>query len=111
VITRYTVEVLRSGQPRAYADTENEYLVRCEMERSYGPDKGQMKPWLYGLDEATRLTWAKSLVKVLCQTFREAGDDDGRTGMEAHFYPTLRSLVIDQNTGTIRALIIEPYTD
>lgn len=30
--TRYTVEVLRNGQPRAYADTEREYLVTVEVD-------------------------------------------------------------------------------
>lgn len=55
--------------------------------------------------------WAKSVVRAICQHFREAGDDDGRTGMDAHFYPTLKSLVIDPKAGTIRAFIIEPFTD
>jgi len=31
--------------------------------------------------------------------------------MEAHFYPTLRSLRIDAKAGTIHVLIIEPFTD
>lgn len=132
--TTYQVETLRSGQPRAYADTEREYLITVKRQ-SYG--KEELSPWvLHGdmearikRDEAmreagtmwggqkpdemrkSREDWAKKLVRSLCQNFREKDDDDGRTGMEAHFYPTLKSLQIDHVAGTVRALIIEPYTD
>lgn len=133
-ITRYTVETLRSGQPRAYADTEREYLITVES-TTFG--KEGMHPWLMHGDvektikreEADRAAgrmfggippdelrkqqreWALGLVRSLCQRFREKTDDDGRTGMEAAFYPTLKSLVIDHKVGTIRAFIVEMYTD
>lgn len=55
--------------------------------------------------------WAIGLVRALCQNFREHTDDDGKTGMAAHFFPTLKSLKIDHAKGTIRAFIIEPFTD
>ena len=131
--TRYTVDVLRSGQPRAYADTERECLITVETEdyRTH-----EMKPWvLYGdvesrivREEADRAAgrmsggqppevlrkqqrdWALKIVRTLFQDFREENDDDGRTGMGAHFYPTLRSLKINHEDGTIRAFIVESYT-
>lgn len=132
--TQYSVEILRSGQPRAYADTEREYLITVQSTQ-YG--KEGLQPWvLYGNVEArikreeadrkagrmsggespekirrTQREWGKKIVRSLCQNFREKDDDDGRTGMEAHFYPTLQSLKIDPKTGTIHAFIIEPYTD
>lgn len=132
--TTYAVEVLRSGQPRPYADTEREYLITVKAPK-YG-EKDPV-PWLmFGdvearirKDEAARAAgkmqggqkpdelrkgqreWAKKIVRALCQNFREKDDDDGRTGMEAHFYPTLKWLKLDAAAGTIRAFIIEPYTD
>jgi hypothetical protein len=130
----YSVKTLRSGQPRAYADTEREYLIACrstqygkqglhpyvlygdiekqikheEAERAAGRMSGGMSP--DQLRKAQR-DWALKLVRALCQNFREKNDDDGRTGMEAHFYPTLETLTVDASAGTIRAFIIEPYTD
>lgn len=130
----YSVETLRSGQPRPYADTEREYLITVKGTR-YG--KEGLHPWLLHGDVEARIQkeeadraagrmmggtppdqlryeqreWAKGIVRALCQAFREKDDDDGRTGMEAHFYPTLKSLKLDQKAGTICAFIVEPYTD
>ena len=133
--TTYSVEVIRSGQPRAYADTEREYRITV---KSSGWSKDRaMEPWLmYGdvearirREEADRAAGrmmggetpdqlrkgqregAKKIVRALCQDFREKDDQDGRTGMEAHFYPTLQWLKIDGKAGTIHVFIIEPYTD
>lgn len=132
--TRYTVDVLRSGQPRAYADTENEYLITVEATRW---NEEGFHPWVHGGDIETQIkreeteraagrmfgghqpdemraiqrNWAVGLVRVLCQNFREPNDKDGRTGMDAHFFPTLKKLIIDHKAGTVRALIIEPFTD
>ena len=131
---RFTVEILRSGQPRAYADTENEYLITVETEgwatRTLAPGfRGGNLDELIGREESARKAgrmfggyspaehrkmrreWALKVVRGLCQDFRERGDDDGRTGMDAHFYPTLKRLDIDEKAGTIRALIVEAYTD
>lgn len=131
---RYTVEVLRSGQPRAYADTERECLITIESTQ-YGKDG--FHPWVQGGDveatikreEAARAAgrmfgglppdelraqqrrWALSLVRSLFQDFREKNDEDGKAGMAAHFFPTLRSLKIDHKAGTVHAFIIEPFTD
>lgn len=131
---RYTVEVLRSGQPRAYADTEREYLIsvehqgyldkelragfpggnldetikREEADRKAGRMYGGCSPEDH---RKQRRDYALKIVRGLCQNFREKGDEDGRAGMDAHFYPTLRRLDIDEKAGTIRALIIEAYTD
>lgn len=132
--TTYSVKVIRSGQPRAYADTEREYLIAV---KSTQHGKEGIHPWLMYGDVERRITedekaraaktmfggespeqlrkgqreWAKSLVRALCQTFREAGDEDGRKDMEAHFYPTLKWLKIDAVAGTVHAFIVEPYTD
>lgn len=129
----FAVQTLRSGQPRPYADTEREYLITV----TRADFRENVKPWLmYGdleprilREEADRKAgrmfggtspddlrknqrdWAKKIVRALCQQFREKDDDDGRTGMEAHFYPTLKSLKLDGKAGTIRAFIVEPYTD
>lgn len=133
--TVYTVDILRSGQPRPYADTEREYLITVQT-TGCGKDMS-LKPWLmYGdlepriaKEEAARKAgtmmggetpdqlrkgqreWAKKIIRALCQDFRETGDDDGRKDMSAYFYPTLRSLVLDGKTGTIRVFIVEPFTD
>lgn len=130
----YEVETLRSGQPRAYADTEREYLITIRSE-NYG--KEGMHPWLMGGDVEAKITkdeaaraaktmfggmspdalrsqqrdWAKRVVRGLCQNFREESDDDGRSGMDAAFYPTLKWLKLDHAKGTIHAFIIERYTD
>lgn len=122
------VQTLRSGQPRPYADTNREYLITIQRNE---------KPWLMHGDVETRIVreeadraagrmsggtppeawrkqqreWAKGIVRALCQNFREKDDDDGRGGMEAHFYPTLKSLDLDGKFGTIRVFIVEPYTD
>lgn len=136
---RYVIETLRSGQPRPYADTEREYHIKVERMAEYGQNKGQWEPWLrYGEVEAQIVReskaraegklsggyspeqlrkqardWALKIVRALCQNFREKGDDDGMVEgtMEAHFFPTLKSLKIDGKAGTITAFIIEPFTD
>ncbi len=132
--TQYSVQILRSGQPRAYADTEREYLITVQ---STQHGKDGLYPWVqYGdvearikKEEAMRADgrmsggrspdklrsdqreWAKKIVRSLCQNFREKDDDDGRTDMAAYFYPTLTSLKIDPKAGTVHAFIVEPYTD
>lgn len=132
--TTYSVDTIRSGQPRPYADTIREYLITVKSSQ-YG--KEGLHPWLMHGDVEKRIKreeadraagrmsggsppeklraeqrdWAKSLVTTLCQRFREKNDDDGRTGIEAHFYPTLQSLKLDPAAGTIRAVIVEPFTD
>lgn len=136
---RYTVETLRSGQPRPYADTEREYLIKVECIREYGATKGQWEPWLMfgnveeqiAREEKLRVEgklgggnspselrkmqrdWALKLIRALCQNFREKGDQDGKTEgtMEAYFFPTLKCLAIDAKAGTVRAFIVEPYDD
>jgi len=132
--TTYSVETLRSRQPRPYADTEREYRITIK-KPTY--DKEGPQPWLlYGdveaqikRDEAARaagtmmggrspddtrkaqLEWAKGIVRALCQNFREKDDDDGRVDMHAYFFPTLKWLKLDPKAGTIHVFIIEPYTD
>jgi hypothetical protein len=135
--TKYTVTILRAGQPRPYADSEYEYLITVENLETYGRDQGKMKPWLmlgdvearilkeeawrkagtmsggYGPEELRKQQrdWAKKIITALCQSFREPNDDDGKTGADAHFAPTLKRLTLDPKAGTIRALIVCAYTD
>lgn len=132
--TTYNVEVLRSGQPRAYADTEHEYLITV---KTTLPGKEGLQPWLMcgdveaniKCDEAKRAAktmfggsspdamrnrqrdWAKKIVRALCHNFREKDDDDGLDGAAAYFYSTLKWLKMDPKAGTIHVLIISPYTD
>lgn len=124
----YTVETIRSGQPRAYADTENEYritvqrnqrpwLMYGELEKRIAEEEGWRKEgkMMGGTPpdvlRKERDDWAKKIARSLCQNFREKNDDDGRTGMDAHFYPTLKWMKLDDKAGTIHVLIIEPFTD
>lgn len=135
----YEVETLRAGQPRPYADTENEYLIKVTRTIDWGPRKGTVEPWLVGGDiekriqqeEAARQAgtmlggqqpdemrkyqrqWARNVVDALCEKSREIGDKDGMIEgtAESFFYSTLKKLTLDAKAGTIRALIIHPYTD
>ncbi len=131
--TIYEIETIKSGQPRPYADTEREYKITVKGER-YGK-KGLYPYLLYGnLDERIKkeesaraagkmsgglspeelrkrqLDWAKKIVRALCQDFRERDDNDGRSGMEAAFYPTLEWIKLDQKAGIIHVFITEAYT-
>lgn len=101
--TTYTVTTLKSGeQAENYAPHEYKYVV-------------QVDPWprwitMAGYKLVAR-DWAKRIVRTLCHHFRETGDADGRTGMDAHFHPTLQKLEIYADQGEIHVLITEPYTD
>ena len=121
--TTYHVQTLRAGQPKAYADTEREYLISVkpwpfgDIEKRIKEEealraKGQMFGG-YTPDQARaqQREWALKIVRGLCQNFREKDDQDGRTGMDAAFYPTLKKLTIEPGAGTIRAFIVEMYTD
>lgn len=126
--TTYSVQVLRSGQPRAYADTEREYritvvrdgepwLLLGDVEALIARDKDDRAAGrLMGGEPPNELRkqqreWAKKIIRGLCQNFREKDDDDGRTGAAAFFYPRLQRLDMDHKAGTIHVLIIEPFTD
>lgn len=109
---RYTVETLRCGQPRPYADHEHECRISVERTSPCGENAGEWEPFRCdGWTEKQREDWAKRIVRGVFRNFREQGDDDGRTGMEAYYFPTLRWLKVDPHTGTIRALVTEAYTD
>lgn len=134
---RYTVKTIRSGQPRSYADTEREYKIFVERATGYGEHANEFQPWIFLEDVEARITteaamrkagklfggntpedlrkmqrdWALKITRALCQNFREKDDDDGRTGMDAAFYPTLKWLKLDAAAGTIHVFITEMYTD
>lgn len=133
----YMVETIRAGQPRPYADTEDECRITIKQMAEWGPNKGEMVPWVaYGdveehirRDEADRAAgrllggeasdeirkrqkeWAKRIVRTLFKEFREAGDDDGVKGPGAYFFPTLKWIRVDASKGQITALIVTPYSD
>ena len=125
---RYTVDTIRSGQPRAYADHIHEYLITIEHEK-YG--KAGLHPWVEGGDVEERIKreeadraagrmsggyppdalrkqqadWAKALVRALCRNFREKDDPANDWAS-----PKLASLKVDHKAGTVRAVITEAYT-
>lgn len=102
--TRYTVKTIRSGQPRAYADSEYECLITVEIETAEG-----FKPWIPGFRPEYLQEWAKQVVKSLFRRFSEPGD--ALQGMDAMMAAKLESISIDADAGTIRAVIREPYND
>ena len=136
-MTRYTVETLKSGQPRPYAAHQFEYRITVEQEPYDKP--GTLSPWLIlgdvenqiAREEADRKAgrmsggtppdelrklqrdWAKKIVRALCpEGFREKGDDDGivEDSSMAAFTNTLKSLRLDPSEGTIQVLITREYT-
>lgn len=112
----YAVTTLRSGeQAENYAPHVWEYRVKVEKDgKPYLPYATEgIKKLGYPGDAiaAMQRDWAKRIVRGLCCNFREAGDNDGRTGMDAHFYPTLEKLEIDHERGEIHVVIEQPYTD
>lgn len=112
----YAVTTLRSGeQVENYAPHVYAFTVKVEKDgKPYLPyQTAVIKNLRYPNDalEGMQRDWAKRIVRALCHQFREVGDDDGRTGMDAHFYPTLEKLEIDHERGEIHVVIEEPYTD
>ena len=113
--TRYTVDVVRSGQPRAYADTEHEYIVHVEQNRAGWKTPGSpddWHPWLYpaGTDDAGKKwfqNWCDTVVKAVCQNFYRKSDEPGADWAS----PILRWMRVDHAEGTIHAYITEAYTD
>lgn len=107
-MTRYTVQVLHAGQREPYGDSEYEYTIRVERTITHGKC---IEPGFPTSEPGELRAWAKKLIRALCQDFRETGDNDGREGMEAYFYPTLKMLDLNRSTGVIHVLIIERYCD
>ena len=113
--TRYTVEVVRSGQPRAYADTEHEYIVHIEQNKSCWAKPGtpeDWRPWLYpeGNDDPGKKwfqNWCDKIVKTLCQNFYRKVGEDGSDWAS----PILKWMRFDHAKGTIHVFITESYTD
>ena len=98
----YAVTTLRGGEQAGNWEPHVwEYRVKVEKDG---------KPYL-PCSPSMRREWAKRIVDALCYHFREVGDDDGLTGMDAHFYPTLEKLEIDHERGEIHVVIEQPYTD
>ncbi len=112
---RFTVDIVRSGQPRAYADTEHEYIVHVEQNKAawLKPESPEdWQPWLYpeGNDERGKKwfqDWCDTVVKALCQKFYRTTHDDGADWAS----PMLKWMRVDHEKGTIHVFITEAYTD
>ena len=117
---RFTVETVRSGQPRPYADTEREYIVTVEREieqwmrhDKYKDTKvGEWHPWLYGSAEDSAGKkwfddWCDRIVKALCQNFYRSVDEPGADWASS----MLKWMRVDRDKGTIHVFITEAYTD
>lgn len=73
------IETIRAGQPRAYADSEYEAIIRFWQNEGAGnrrlfyPKVGQQ----YGLrNDQDTINYAKELFKNHVETFKEEGDPD-----------------------------------
>lgn len=98
--TTYSVECLRSGQPRPYADHIYEYVITCTLDG---------KPWLMGgVVEAQarewQINWAKRVARALAVDWKEKGAGDWASTF-------LQSLTLDAVKGTIRVVCTSAYTD
>jgi len=114
--TRYTVEVVRSGQPRAYADTEREFIVHVEQNKAAWKAPGspeEWHPWLYPKDSDPAGSnkyfndWCDKIVKAVCQNFFRSSTELGADWAS----PILKWMRVDHAKGTIHVFIIEAYTD
>ena len=118
---RYSVMVIRSGQPRPYANTEREYKIYCERYQNWGlaPDKDKWHPWVPGifggiecdsngvptdLHERAKIDM---LAKALTQRYFRDRDDPQANWAS----PFLQWMKIDVKAGTIHFFITEEYTD
>lgn len=139
--TRYTVEVLHSGQDRPYANTVNEYRVTCEMFRTWGlpPERDKWHPWLmFGDIDATKAKEIQDERSGRCIVSRSGTTRDEYFAGEKrrqlewakkivktlcqNFFeqgedganwasPMLNFIHLDAKAGTINARITEAYTD
>ena len=111
----YSVTVIRSGQPRPYADTEHEYLIKGEYFNRYAAPQ-QRTEWLpfshqsAGVDgvpsEKYELDACDRFVQGLVGKYYRHTDEG-----YGWFEPTLEWMKIDHKAGTIHLLISEAYTD
>lgn len=119
---RYSVKIIRSGQPRAYADTEREYLIFFERYQEWGlpPKKDTWSPAVPGIfggiavdengvptDSNARQQLDK-LVKALTQRYFRREDNDPNAGWHS---PFLKWMKVNKEEGTIHIFITEEYTD
>ena len=107
--TRYTVKTkMFDLQLVAFGDHFSKFEILVERNVDANGATG-WKHWQPGMPRSEHsMNWAKRLVKALCQDFREKGDEDGRTGMDAAMFPHLADL--DVEAGLIKATIRRSYT-
>jgi hypothetical protein len=111
---RVTVEIIRSGQPRAYADTETLARLTFEKQPQYGPGSkdpdAPFEPRTYKqqpmIDMMIRET-VKPAIKALVGNFYEETDIDPRPDWAS---PMLKRL-IEVEPGVWEVLIVSAYTD
>jgi hypothetical protein len=103
--TRFSVEIVRSGQPRPYADTEREYKVLCEMYQTWG------KPEEIGWHPIPTNEYGSKkiddIVRGTCQNFYRSEEEPGACWAS----PILKWMKIDGAAGIIHVFIKEAYTD
>jgi hypothetical protein len=110
---RYSVQRIRAGQPRPYADSEYEYLVKVEHFQRYGKDPEERNKWVPWLPIASNTpTEAEQkqldhIVKGVCQNFYRTMSEPGSDWAS----PILQWMRVDKMNGTIHLLIKEAYTD
>lgn len=93
---RIEIEWLRSGQPRAYADTVREVLIRCSStwDSTTGERDGTWEP---------QEEHVKAIVKMLVCKYAEEGEGNWAS-------PRLKTFK-KEGRGVWRVLVVEPYTD
>lgn len=110
--TRVTCEIIRSGQARAYADTETVARLRFEKQPEYGPESKlpevPWKPWCESgksWSEQLMQSVVKPTIKALVVNFYETGDPAADWAS-----PMLKSLK-EIEPGVWEVLIVSAYTD
>lgn len=108
---RYTVKTFcHDFQPTPYSDHVSRFLILVERPRTRRDGTIVWETWQQPQAPADVIRpWALRLVRTLCMDFREKGDDDGRTGLDAALYPHLKDL--DVKDGIIEVEIRRVYTD
>ena len=105
---RYSIEVLRSGQPRPYADTEREYKVYGEQYRTWGAkpeDRNKWYPWIPVVRQEQEYF---PLLRLLTGcNFYGSSDEEGANWAS----PMLQWMKVDKEKGVIHFFVKEAYTD
>lgn len=103
---RVTIEHLRSGQPRAYADSISEALVFIEMDKWNAP--GELEPYDFTLKDMGPEN-VPELLKSLVPGLRVPPKSAQKYGLEP--YLAAFGPVPTKGPGWYRYVVITPFTD